>query len=263
MISRVRALSVALFASLTVATACLAAEPAATVVDKPVPVATPVSTVPEPGKGGIGGQIGLSSFKLDRTFGSAWFDDYSDAARARMAFNAHWRYQVKTWLRWQIGVGFAWAGYSDHSTAPFTDPNVPTETSKKDYITLMLPVTAELHYVYRNGPWHYYGGVGPGVYRVWVENHRKVLKDPVTLKLHRGMYPGGSAEFGVERFLKDTPNVSLEATLAGHLALAQRPEQFPSGFNSNCMATEFRVGANYYFTPGPRKASATTAPKSP
>jgi hypothetical protein len=263
MISRVRAVSVPLFAALTIASVCLAADPVATPVDKPVVTPAPVAIGPQPGKGGIGGQIGLSSFRLDRTFGAAWFDDYSDAARARLVFNAHWRYQLKPWLRWQIGVGFAWAGYTEHSIAPFTDPNVPTETSKGDYLTLMLPVTAELHYMYRNGPWHYYGGLGPGVYRVWVENHRKVLKDPVSLKLHRGIYPGGSAELGVERFMKDSPNISLEATLAGHLALAQRPDQFPSGFNSNCMATEFRVGANYYFTPGPRKATATTAPKSP
>ena len=126
----------------------------------------------------------------------------------------------------------------------------------------MLPVSLQLHYVGRHGFWAYHLGGGPGVYRVWVENRRKVLKDPVSLKLHRGQYPGYSAEIGVERWLRGIPEVSLEFAIANHVAMSQRPAQFVSGFNSNVMATEFRVGGNYYFTPGPRKAKAA-APKRP
>lgn len=247
MMSRVCRVSVALLASLTLARVCMAAEPYAAT-----------------GKGGIGGQIGFSSFKIDRVLGSEWFDDYSSAAGARLAFHAHWRYQVTPWLRWQIGTGFTWAGYKEKAVAPLTDPNFPRETTKENYLTLLVPSTAQLHYVLRRGPWIYYGGAGPGVYRVWIENHRKVLKDPVTLRLHRGLYPGGSAEFGVERYFKALPSTSLELAVAGHLALAQRPEQFPSGFESNVMAVEVRFGGNYSFTPGPRKAPpATTSPQSP
>jgi hypothetical protein len=88
---------------------------------------------------------------------------------------------------------------------------------------------------------------------VWVENDRKVLKDPASKDLHRGLYLGGTAQLGVERFFKNLKSTSVEASLAGHLAITERDEQFPTGFNSNVMALELKIGANYYFTPGPRE----------
>jgi hypothetical protein len=253
MISRVSRVGAALVASLTVAAACCAAEQGG-----------------GPGKGGLGGQIGASTFAIDRALGSTWFIDYSNGTRPRLSFDAHWRYSFSKRWRGQLATGFSWTGYSaKHDVygvpaypAPFVDPNFPTDPDKSDYLTMMLPVSLQLQYVGRHGLWAYHLGAGPGAYRVWVENHRKVLKDPVSLKLHRGIYPGGSAEIGLEHYLKDLPNVSLEASVAGHLALSQRPSQFVSGINSNVMATEFRFGGNYYFTPGPRKAPAA-APKSP
>jgi hypothetical protein len=252
MIPRVCRVGAALLASLTVAAVCLAAEPGGA------------------GLGGIGGQVGASTFSIDRTLGSEWFTDYSNGASPRLAFDAHWRYQLSKRWRGQIGVGFTWTGYSSkHDAAgvpaypaPFTDPNFPTDGDKSDYLTLLLPVSLQLQYYGRHGLWAYHVGAGPGIYRVWVENHRKVLKDPVSLKLHRGLYPGASGEIGMEHYFKDIPAVSLEFALAGHLAMSQRPEQFVSGINSNVMAVELRFGGNYYFTPGPRKAPAA-APKSP
>lgn len=272
MISRVSRLGLAMLACLTVAVACFAAEPT-TSPDKPERTATPAKAEPEagPGKGGIGAQMGGSMFSLDRTLGSEWFVDYSNGAGSRFSFDAHWRYQLSKRWRGQLATGFAWAGYSGkHNVAgvpayppPFQDPNFPDDKDKKNYLTLMLPVSLQLQYVGRHGFWAYHVGAGPGVYRVWVENHRKVLKDPVSLKLHRGLYPGGSAEIGVERWLKGIPAVSLEFSIASHLALSQRKEQFVSGFDSNVMATEFRAGGNYYFTPGPRKAPPPASPKNP
>ena len=253
MISRVSRLGLALMASLTVATACFAAEPGV-----------------GPGKGGIGAQIGGSTFAFDRWLGSEWFRDYSSGASPRLSFDSHWRYQFSKRWRGQLATGFVWTGYSSQHDVnavpayppPFQDPNFPNDPGKTDYITLMLPVSLQLQYVGRHGSWAYHLGGGPGAYRVWVENRRKVLKDPVSLKLHRGLYPGYSTEIGFEHWLKGIPEVSLEAAIATHLAMTQRPQQFVSGFNSNVMAMEFRFGGNYYFTPGPRKASAP-APKSP
>jgi hypothetical protein len=109
----------------------------------------------------------------------------------------------------------------------------------------------------KRGWWLYHAGAGPGLYRVWVENHRKVLKDPVSLKLHRGVYPGGSAEFGAERFLKSLTSTSVEATLAGHLALARDDDRFIAGFNSNLLALEARIGVNYYFNTAASQKKAT------
>lgn len=253
MISRFGRVGVALLASLTAVAACFADEPGG-----------------GPGKGGLGGQIGGSTFALDRAFSKEWFADYSNGASPRLSFDAHWRYSFSRRWRGQLATGFTWTGYSaKHDVngvpaypAPIVDPNFPNDRDKSDYLTLMLPISLQLQYVGRHGAWAYHLGAGPGAYRVWVESHRKVLKDPVSLKLHRGLYPGGSAEIGLEHFLKELPNVSLEGAIAAHLALTQRPKQFVSGINSNVMATEIRIGGNYYFTPGPRKAPAP-APKSP
>jgi len=259
MISRMCRASLAVLVALTLATPCLAAGSDSTTTQPSGP-----GPGGGPGQGGIGGQLGFVTYKLDRLLGSDWFLDYSNGAKMRFAFDAHWRYTLRSNWRAQLATGFSWAGYTQkHDTnavpqypIPFTDPNFPHDVDKGHMLTLMLPVSLELQYMRHHGWWMYHLGAGPGVYRVWVENHRKVLKDPVSLKLHRGLYPGGSAEIGVERFIKGIPAVSLEATLAAHLALAQRKEQFPSGFNSNVMATELRIGGNYYFTPGPLKAQA-------
>jgi len=260
MISRMWRVSLAVLATLTMATACLAAD------DPPAAAATAPATGPGPGggpgQGGFGGQLGGAMYTMDRALGSEWFVDYSNGAKWRLSFDTHWRYTLRNRWRAQLATGFSWAGYSgEHGQnavpkypVPFPDPNFPSDTDKSHYLTLMLPISLQLQYLGHRGWWMYHVGAGPGVYRVWVENRRKVLKDPATQRLHRGLYPGASAEIGIERFLKGIPAVSLEATLAGHLALAQRPEQFPSGFNSNVMATELRFGGNYYFTPGPRKA---------
>ncbi len=250
-------------ASLTIAAACLAADA--------TPATPPVNPGGNPGQGAIGGQLGGSTFALDRAFSNNWFGDYSNGASPRLAFDAHWRYLIAKRWRAQLATGFVWTGYSaKHDVlgtptypAPFVDPNDPTGgTVKKAYLSLVLPVSLQLQYLGRHGWWTYHVGAGPGVYRVWVENNRKVVKDPATLRLHRGIYPGGSAEIGFERFLKAMPSVSLDATIAGHFALSQRKHQFPSGYDTNVMATEFRIGGNYYFTPGPRKAPSA-APKLP
>ncbi len=246
MISRVRGVSVAVLAMLAVASACLAAE-----------------TGSVPGHGGVGGQLGASSFTPDRLIGGEYFGDYSAGAKARFAFGAHWRYVMTPHLRWQISPGFIWAGYSRDEPVPFADPNFPTDTDKRDYLTLMLPMSAQLQFQVRRGSWIYYAGAGPGLYRVWIQNHRKVLEDPASKKLHRGIYPGATVQIGFERFLKSLPSTSLEIAGIGHVAMARRDKQFPSGFNSNVGAMELRVGGNYYFTPGVKKKPADSLPTTP
>jgi hypothetical protein len=235
MIARIGRMSVG--AMLVVASTCLAA-------DEPGY---------QPGKGAVGGQLGGSYFRFDRAIGADWFGDYSAGAQMRFAFSGHFRYVVNPWLRWQIGPGFTWAGYNDHAQPPFTDLNFPDETEKDAYLTLLLPVSAQAQYVIKRGSWLYYAGAGPGFYRVWVQNHRKVLKDPVSLKLHRKIHPGASGQIGVERFFKGLPSTSLDVALAGHLVFAEDDDEYVSGWNSNLMALEAKVGLTYYFGFGERK----------
>jgi hypothetical protein len=230
MISRVRWVSIACVALLTVASAC------------------PAAAAPNyaPGKGGIGGLVGGSYFRLDRVLGDNWFGDYSEGAQARLSFNGNFRYVISRHYRWQVSPGFTWSAYSNVEI-PFPDLNFPNDRAKDQNLTLVAPATAELQYTIPRGLWIYHAGAGAGVYRVWVENHRKVLKDPVTFKLHRGVYPGAVVEIGAERFLRGITNLSVELSLANHLVFAQRKEQFVSGYDSNLMVNELNLGVNYYF----------------
>ncbi len=233
MIPRIRWVSVVVPALLTVASACLAAE----------------GPSYQPGKGSVGGQLGGSYFGPDRLFGAEWFGDYSHGAMPRFSFAGNFRFIQSNHLRWQISPGFTWTAYKTGTAIPFTDLNNPDDQSKDRMLALIAPITVQAQYVVRRGWWVYHAGAGPGLYRVWVENRRKVYKDPETFRLHRGIYYGGTFEFGFERFLRAITTTSVEFTWSNHLVLATRNDQFPSGYNSNVMATEIRVGVNYYFDP--------------
>jgi hypothetical protein len=234
MIARIRWVSFAVLVLLTVASACLAAEG---------------EPAYKPGKGGVGGQFGGSYFGFDHMVGSDWFGDYSKGAMPRFSFAGQFRYVSGKHWRWQLSPGFTWAAYKTSTAIPFIDPTHPAVTVKDEMISQLVPITAQLQYVMRRGQWFYHAGLGPGAYRVLVQERRKVLKDPESFRLHRGMYPGGSFELGAERFLKSITTTSVELTWVNHLVLAQRDQQFPSGYNSNLMAMEWRLGVNYYFDP--------------
>ena len=238
MIARVSWAGVVLTTMLSVATASLAQEP-----------------VYGTGKGGVGAQLGGSRMVAA--------EDYKEGAGTRFGVAAHFRYAMTPWLRWQISPGFTWAGYDTKTPAPFRDPNFPNDSTKTEYLTLLLPMSAQLQFTTRRGGWLYYAGAGPGGYRVWIQNRRKVLEDPVSRRLHRGLYPGATAQIGVERFLKSIPATSLELTIDTHYVFAERDEQFPSGWNSKLMNTGIRFGANYYFVPNPPKKPEAGPPGTP
>jgi len=247
MIPRIRWVSFAVLVLLTVASACLAAggEPSY-----------------KPGKGAVGGLVGGSFFGADQIFGSHWFGDYSIGAAPRSAFSGQVRYVMSKHWRWQTATGFTWSAYKHRTDIPFTDPGNPQDTRKDEMITLRAPSTLQMQYVLRRGQWFYHAGAGPGLYRIIVENHRHVLQDPLSLRLHRGLYAGGTFELGAERFLKAITTTSIELSWANHLALSDRNDQFQSGFNSNLMAMEWRIGVNYYFDPLHQKTQDLPIPGS-
>jgi hypothetical protein len=221
MIPKVRSAGIALLAVLAAASPCLAAEGMA------------------PGRGALGGQIGGSYF---------WADgDYSLGAEPRLAFSGHFRYVMNSWLRWQISPGFTWAGYSSQYPPAVPDGSHPEDESKENNLTLLLPMTFQMQVLLHRGKWHYHIGAGPGFYRVWVENHRVVLLDPVTFEKHQKIHWGLTGEIGVERFIRQLPSTSVEATTATHWVFSEDQQAFPSGYNSFLAATELRIGANYYF----------------
>jgi hypothetical protein len=231
--------SVAVAAVLTAASACLAQDltppPAAVPAAKPAVVMGAV-----PRTGSIGGMLGASAFYAS--------EDYTRGAQPRMAFNASFRYTVTPWLRWQVSPGFTWTAYSHVEPAPFVDPAYPLRTDKDGHLTLVLPATAQVHLLMARRQWLFHAGGGPGVYRVWLEHYRKVVKDPVTLNLHRRLYPGFTLEVGAAKYLKTLPAVSIETAVTSHYVLSEDKTDLPSGYNSTLGVLEVRVGANYHFS---------------
>lgn len=271
MMKSLRGVSIALFALLTVAPACLAADEPTPGAAAGTPAAEASTTPPAdpprfgiPGQGSLGGGLGLSRFMADGDYthtrdGRGTGRDVwatRDAAM-RFAFAANLRYTMSRRLRWQVSPGFLWTGYKENSRAPFKTAYFPNDSLKDGYLALVMPATAQVQLLQRTKNWLFHEGVGGGAYRVWLQQNRRVVKDPVSRRLHKGFYPGFSAEFGAERFLRAMPSVSLEFSAASHLVFAGRDEQFPSGYNSNVWTAEARFGANYYFNPrAQRKPSA-------
>ena len=195
---------------------------------------------PLPGRGGVGGQIG-SSYIFSQ-------GDYASGAQPRFSFIGHLRYVISRHWGWQVSPYFTWNGYVSHVTVPYPDLNFPNEgVSKQFYITQILGAGGQLQYFSGDSHQRWHLGAGPALYRVVIQNHRMVLKDPASFELHSRLHFGASAELGVERFLKKLPNTSVEVTAALQTAFAKDDTRFPSGWNGSPMAAELRVGAHYYY----------------
>lgn len=257
MIRRLSAVSACLLAVLTAAPACLAQDavlppitpPATDSARSQAPAVTPMHLIK---RGSFGGGLGWGSFLADGDYTKGRESDGSFGSadtRSRPSLGASFRYQVTPWLRWQVAPGYQWAGYKKDSPLPFTDFNNPTDNTKEKLLSQMMPVSFQLQYTRQRGGWIHHLGAGPGLYRVWVQNRRKLLADPVSFKRHVGWYPGVSGEIGAARYLKSLTSVSIEGTLDAHWAFSTREEQFPAGFNAHVFAMGLRVGANYHFDP--------------
>lgn len=205
---------------------------------------------PRPGRGGIGGQFG-SSYIVSG-------GEFSDGAQPRFSFIGHFRYVISRHWGWQVSPYFTWNGYVSHANAPFVDLNFPAGgVSKQFYLTQLVGGAGQLQYYGGAGRTRWHLGAGPAIYRVVIQNHRKVVKDPVTLELHSTTHLGATAELGVERFLKKLPNTSIEVTAAWQTAFSKDDTKWVSGWNDAPMFAELRLGGNYYYDFRRAKAPAT------
>ena len=239
MISRVRLASVAVLLLLVSASISSAQQPDS------------ASSAPNGARQGRGA-VGLQ-------FGGSWLlaeKDYSDGAQPRFSVLGSYRYVISPHWQWQVSPYFTWAAYKTGRELPFQDANFPSDTTKDFVLTQLAGGNGQVQWVGGRGGYRWHLGAGPAIYRVVVQNHRKVLKDPVSRRLHAGTYLGATFEWGAERFMKSLPNTSLEWTLAWQTAFAQRNDQFPSGFNGKPAAFEFRFGAHYYFDIRKKKPDA-------
>jgi len=235
---RARMASVAIVLSLASASVSFAQQPDT--------VAAVHRTGDKPGRASVGGQVGCP-----------WFiegGDYGKGAQPRMSFTGTFRYRFSPRFRWQVSPYFAWNAYKTGTPMPFSDPdfpfapgNLPYGHYKDSVLTQVVGANAQLQLTRVRANWVLHVGAGPALYRVVVQNQRKVIKDPVTFDFHQGTYLGVTAEAGIERFMKMLPNTSLEWTVAWHEEYAQRDKQFVSGFNGNPQQVEIRFGAHYYY----------------
>lgn len=241
MIRRVRLAGVAVVLLLVSAPVVRAQAPDTTVAKQPGS---------RPGRGAVGAQVGTSYFFAE--------GDYSDGAQPRLSFAGHFRYVIGGGWQWQVSPYFTWTAYSVGTKAPFADPNFPGETDKDFHLTQVAGGSAQLQKVFGSGRTRWHVGAGPAFYRVVVQNHRKVLRDPVTNVRHQRSSLGANAEIGVERFLKTLNNTSIEWTLAWQGAFSKNADDFPSGYEGNVSAVELRLGGHYYFDfRKPRDAGAS------
>ncbi len=207
-----------------------------------------------PGRASVGMQFGGNYIAAG--------GDYHEGAQPRLVFEGSYRYVASPHWRWQVSPYFAWNSYRTGTKAPFVDPNFPSEPDKNFMLAQMVGANAQLQRMGGKANWNWHFGVGPALYRVVVQNHRKVLKDPATKDLHQGLYLGATAEYGIERFMRSLPNTSLEWTVAYHTAFAKRDDQFPSGFNGTPHAVEFRFGGHYYYDFRVGKKPGGTPPRA-
>jgi len=223
-----------------VAVAVLLCAPPASFAQQADSTAAPARSGALPGRGSVGAQVGGSWFVGSK--------DYADGAQPRFSFAGHFGYVISPHWRWQVSPYFTWAAYRVGLSAPFPDPIFAGRTIKDFYLTQMVGASAQLQWTHRTkarSVWHI--GAGPALYRVVVQDSRKVIQDPVTDRLHQGQYLGATAEWGIEHFLTNLPNTSLEWTGAYQTAFAKRDDQFPSGWNGMVSAFEVRFGAHYYY----------------
>ena len=214
----------------------------------------PIKLGARPHRGSVGAQLGGSWILSDK--------DYSEGAQPRLSISGQFGYVVSPRWRWQVSPYFTWNAYRVGSRAPFADPNFPAVTTKDLYLTQIVGANAQLQRQFQRGKFLWHIGLGPSLYRVVVQDDRKVLKDPVTKDLHQGQYLGVMGELGVEHFFKVLDNTSLEYTVGWQHTFAKRDDQFPSGFNSGLSFVEVRVGAHYYFDFKDKKPGGTPRRKS-
>ncbi len=204
------------------------------------------------GRGSIGSQLGGAYIVSG--------GNYRENAEPRFSFAGSFRYVVSPALRWQVNPYFMWNAYKSDFFYRIPDLNYMNGPVQDDLLTQIVGASAQLQRVGGKGAWRWHLGAGPALYRVVLQNHRRVVKDPVSRALHQGTYLGATAEYGAERFLSSQPNVSLEGTLAYQTAFAKDDARFPSGFNGVPGAVEIRFGGNYYFDfKAPKKPGGTPA----
>jgi hypothetical protein len=197
-----------------------------------------------PEKGSIGATIGVPFFITD--------SDMSTGQRPRIILKYHLAYAITDKWRFSTRGGFGWVGY-DRVQAPFPLPECcgTYDLTKVDQLSIVKPFTFVMHYTHvLSDTWMLFGGLGPGIYGIDIQNDRKTIHDPVTFERFKWWSPGISLEGGAELFIPANRNVSLEFMSTYNWIFSAEYERYPSGYKGDHSYIDFNFGVNVYFNLG-------------
>lgn len=211
----------------------------------------------ETGKGSLGATLGypliLSPGELK------W------GQKPRLMGKGNFQYVINNRWRTSFKFGYGWFGWSDQFNAPFVlqAEQAGGDTTKGDQLLIMNPFTAVVHYTHPLGKsWLGFVGLGPGAFRVNIQNDHRTIFDPVTHERYKFGSFGLSGELGAEYFLAANKNVSLLGMGSfDYLFGGASKEKFPSGYSGTYMFMDLNIGVNVYFKPP--GAKSTPVPVAP
>jgi hypothetical protein len=196
-----------------------------------------------PGKGSLGGSLGVPRILAT--------GELKQGQKPRIIGKAHFQYVMDHDWRLSLRGGFGWLGYSDEP-APFVlQAEQPGgDPTRGDQLLIFNPFTAVLAYTPQlSANWQGFVGVGPGAYRINIQNDHRTIFDPVTKDRYKFGSFGASAEAGAEYFLPANRNVSLEGVTTFHYLFSDHKDRFPSGYSGKHMFADVSIGVNVYFRP--------------
>lgn len=177
----------------------------------------------------------------------------------RLMGKGHFQYVInKTW-RTSFTFGYGWFGWSDKFNAPFIlqAEQVNGDTTKGDQLLIMNPFTAVVHYTHPlSKSWLGFVGVGPGIFRVNIQNDHRTIYDPVTHERFKFGSFGLSGDLGAEYFLPANKNVSLLGMASlDYLFGGASESKYPSGYSGTYIFMDVNIGVNVYFKPPGAKSA--------
>jgi hypothetical protein len=195
-----------------------------------------------PEKGSLGASVGVPFFLTD--------SDMKTGQSPRLIFKYHFGYVITEKWRFSTRGGFGWVGY-DAVPAPFPLQQCcgdPPDETKGDQLSIVMPFTFTMNYTHTlNDSWMLFGGLGPGLYNINIQNDRKTVHDPITFQRYKWWAPGIALEGGAEFFFPSNRNVSLEFMSTYNYMFSSDEETYPSGYNGNHSFVDFNFGVNVYF----------------
>ena len=179
------------------------------------------------GRGSIGASGGLMLFTGD--------EDMSDKAQPRLLGHFNMKYVISPNLAVAGTFGRGWNSYS----------------GRGDTLAVIEPVTFGIEYRHNFEQWPRYqphGGVGVGMYSVYIRDYLTTTRDPVTLESRHTLNWGMNVGVGLEYFMTRTVTVNYD--FVWHYIFSENKEDFVAEYGENDSYVQFVVGVNYYFSLG-------------